>query len=361
MKFIKALFYLAIVALLAVGGAVVIKKKQALDDNQSVAKIYPIISKATDTKVDNVTLTSSYIAQVKNDKEVVINTKFAGKILKIKNLGDKVKKGDVVVVLDNSDLKAKLEELNAKENSLKNTISAQKITLNNLLASLKRTKALLKVKMASIEELQNFENKIATTRAQITANKNSLKEISANKKAILNSITYTEITSPVEGVVSAKLFNLGDNAFTGKPILKITPKNGNYLSLALTKEYKEIVYKDKVYTLTPLKASFGGVKLFKANIDDNSLVTGQKVDVDVVLFKGEATLIPYDSILSIDGKSYVFIYKNGKVASKEVHIIESGKEGVVIKEPLNAKVLVSKPDILLKIKGGYPVKLENQG
>jgi len=358
MKFIKALFYLAILAALVVGGAIVIKKKQALDANQSKAKIYPIISKAIDTKVDNVMLTSNYIAQVKNDKEVIINTKFAGKILSIKNLGDRVQKGEVVVRLDNSDLKAKLTELSAKESSIKSTILAQKSTLNNLLASIKRTKTLLKVKMASIEELQNQQNQANTLRAQIKASQNSLKEIAANKKALRNSLSYTEIKSPVEGVVSAKFFNLGDNAFMGKPILKITPKNGNYLSLALTKDYKEIIYKGKTYQLTPLKASFSGVKLFKATIDDNSLVTGQKIEVAVVLFKGKATLLPYDSLLSINKKSYVFIYKNNKATPKEVHIIESGQEGVVIKEPLEAKILVSKPDILLKIKGGYPVKLE---
>ena len=359
MKYIKALLYLAIVALLIIGGATIIKKKQALDENQSSAPIYPIVSKAIDTKVDNVTLTSSYIAEVKNDKEVIINTKFAGKILTIANLGEKVKKGEVVVRLDDSDLRAKLTELQAKENSLTNTILAQKATLTNLLASIKRTKALLKVKMASIEELQNQENQANTLKAQIRANQNALKEIAANKKALLNALSYTEIKAPISGIISAKFFNLGDNAFMGKPILKITPKEGNYLSLALPKEYKELIYQQKNYPLIPLKASFSGVKLFKAAIKDNSLVTGQKVDVDIVLFRGKAVLLPYDALLSLDKKSYVFIYKNGKATAKEVHILQSGKEGVVIKEPLEAKILVSKPDILLKIKGGYPVKIIN--
>jgi hypothetical protein len=357
MKYLKALIYLVIVVLIIAGGAKIIKTKQALDANKSKVKIYPIITKSIDTKVDNVILTTNYIAEVRNDKEVIINTKFAGKILKIKNLGDKVKKGEVVVSLDSSDLKAKLIELNAKENSLKNSILAQKSTLNNALASLKRSKKLLKVKMASIEEVQNQENKIITLKAQIKASENSLKEIEANKKAILNALTYTDIKSPVDGIVSAKFFNISDNAFMGKPILKITPNSGNYLSLALPKDYNEIIYKGKEYKLTPLKASFSGVKLFKAIIDDNSLVTGQKVDVNVVLFKGKATLVPYDSILSIDKKSYIFSYKDNKATPKEVHILESGKEGVVLKEQISQKVLVAKPDILLKIKGGYPVKL----
>jgi len=357
MKYIKALLFLAVIALLVVGGATIIKKKQALDANQSKVKIYPIVSKAIQTKVAPVTLSANYIAEVKNDKAVIINTKFAGKILQIKNLGQKVKKNEVVVSLDSSDLEAKLAELAAKENSLKNSILAQKSTLNNLLASIKRTKALLKVKMASIEELQNQENQAISLKAQIQANQNALKEIAANKKALLNALSYTKIKSPIDGVVSAKFFNLGDNAFMGKPILKITPKEGNYLFLALTNSYKAILYKGKKYPLTPLKASFSGVKLFKAPIDDSSLVTGEKVNIDVIIFEGEATLLPYDAILSLNQKSYVFIYEQGKVTPKEVHIIESGKEGVVIKEPLQAKILVSKPDILLKIKGGYPVKL----
>ncbi|NPA50192.1 MAG: hypothetical protein GXO02_01010 [Epsilonproteobacteria bacterium] len=357
MKYIKALIYLIIALLLVVGGIKIVKLKREKDANEPKAPIYPIVTKSTNIKPKDIILTSSYIGEVKNDKEVVINTKFSGKILKIKDLGQKVKKGEIVVSLDNSDLKAKLIELNSKENSLKNTILAQKINLNNAIASLKRSKKLLKVKMVSIEEVQNQENKIVTLKAQIKANQNSLKEIEANKKAILNALTYTDIKSPVDGIVSAKFFNLADNAFMGKPILKITPKKGNYISIALPKSYKETLYKEKIYPLTPLKASFNGVKLFKANIDDPSLVTGEKIDLNVILFRGKATLIPYDSILSIDNKSYIFIYKKSKVIPKEIHIIESGKEGVVIKENISQKILIAKPDILLKIKGGYPVKL----
>jgi len=359
MKILKVLIPLILAVILAISGMRLIKKRQSADEKLPPAEQSAIVVKTITPSFEKKTLTLPYVASVKNDSEVLINTKFAGKILFVKQLGDNVKKGEIVAKIDNSDLNAKLKELDSQTNSLKHKLHAEEINLKNLLLTHARTKKLLAVKMASIEQYQNEQSKIATLKAQIKADKNSLKAVNANKNAILNSLSYTNLTSPVDGVVSAKMLNKDDIAFAGKPILKITPKNGNYLFVTLPKNYEKIIYKNKIYPLTPLNGTFNSLKAFKARVDDPKLISGEKIDVKVVEYDGEGVFLPYDAILSVNGKNYIFILNDNGVSSEEVDIKAYGENYVLINKNVTETVIVAKPDILLRIKAGYPVKTEN--
>jgi len=310
-------------------------------------------------KVEEKTLTLPYIATVKNDKEVIINTKFVGKIKYIKNLGEKVKKGEMVLLIDDTDLKAKLTEIDSKINSIKQKISAEKINLSNLLKTHYRTKKLLEVKMASIEQYQNEESKIATLKSQLKIDKENLKALYENKKSVQNNLTYAQITSTIDGVVSAKFLNKDDLALAGKPILKITPKKGNYLFVLLPNEYQNIIYNNKIYPLTKLNATYNGLKTFKATVDDSNLVNGEKKEIKVVTYKGKGIFLPFDAILSINGKNFVFEVTENGVKPIEVKILASGERYLLIDKELQNPLIVAKPDILLKIKSGHPIKLKN--
>ena len=355
-KIVKIAIALIVIIALVAGAVKLVKKRKAEDKNIPTAQIYPVAVKAIEPKRGKIQTTVNYIALVKNDKNVIINSKFAGKIKFIKKLGEKVKKGEIVVKIDDSNLKAELKSVNSQINSVKNLIEADKVNLATLIDTHKRTKKLLKVKMASIEQFNAEKAKIAALRAKLIADKNKLKTLKAQKNVILDNLTYTEIKSPISGIISEKFLNKGDNAFAGKPILKISSKEGNYLFIPLAKEYKEIIYKNKIYKLIPLNSTFNGIAAYKANVNDKNLIEGEKINIKVVTFDGKATLVPFNSILTINGKNYVFDTNGTPI---KVTILAEGNEGVVIKKDLKNKLIIkANPDILLKIKAGYPVKIK---
>jgi multidrug efflux pump subunit AcrA (membrane-fusion protein) len=357
----KKLIAITISVLIAVGlvlGAVkLVKKRKAEEAKLETAKIYPIVVKTAQPK-ENATLTYPYLALVKNDSTVTITTKFTGKVKEIAQTGQKVNKGEIVAKIDDTNLKTNLKMINDKINSIKEKLNAENITLKNLIATHKRTKALLDVKMASIEEYQMEESKIASLKAQIKADKNNLTSLKSQKEAILNDLKYTQISSPVDGIVSSKFVNKGDNAFPGKPLLTIASKDGNYLFVVLPDNYKQAIYKNKMYNLIPLHTTFNGVPAYKIDVNDKNLILGEKIKIKLVSFSGNATILPYDAILTINGKNYVFIPNGNQAQVKEITILAKGIEGVAIKEDINSPVIVAKPDILLRIKAGYPIKVK---
>ncbi|NPA12175.1 MAG: hypothetical protein GXO62_08025 [Epsilonproteobacteria bacterium] len=348
----KKLIFLIIAAGLVFGAYKLVKLRTAEDEKLKGATIYPIVVSSYMPKKEHLLITLPYIATAKSDKEVIINSKFAGEVLYVKKLGEKVKKGEIVAKIDNTDLKSKEKEIKNSISSQESKLSSLKSILANLQKTHIRTKELYKVKMASIEELQNEENKINELKSQISAIKDMISSLKARLKSVKNSLKYTEIKSPINGVVSAKLINKGDNTFPAKPMLKIS-SNADYVLLTLPQPKSEIVYKGKIYKLTPLNSTIYGVRAYKAKIDEN-ILNNEKITVDVVEYNGIGTALPYDAILSIGAKDYVFKLNGEPV---EVKIIARGKDKAVV-EGVDFPVLLAKPDLFLKIKAGHPVKVK---
>ena len=354
-KAAKIIIAILVVIILVLAAILLIHIRKEEDESYPTAKIYPIVVPVVKPKTGHIVTTLQYLALVKNSKEAIITSKFAGKIEYIAKLGSKVKKGEIVAKIDPTPLKTKLKEINKNINSVENVIDADIINLNTLEANHERTKKLLAVNMASIEQYDVEKAKIADLKAKLQADRNKLKNLFAIKEQILNDLTYAVIKAPVSGIVSAKFLNKGDNAFPGRPILKIAPNNGNYLFIPLPNNYKMIIYKHKMYKLIPLHSAFNGVPVYKAVVHDPSLISGEKVNIKVVTFDGNATLIPYKTLLTINGQNFVFNKYGNPI---KIHILATGDQGVVVSNYLPSEILEADPDLLLKIKAGYPVKIK---
>ena len=240
-KGIKIGIALIVVIILVLAAISLVKKRKKEDAHTKTATIYPLRIKTVSPKNGHITTTLNYLAIVKNSKNVIINSKFAGKIKCIAPLGSYVAKGQSVVKIDDTKLKANLNNIDSQINALKDVLDADKINIETLIANHERTKKLLKANMASIEQFNIEKAKIAFAKAKLKSDEAKLNSLKEDKKAILNDLNYAVIKSPVNGIVSEKFLNKGNNAFPGKPILKIASKNGNYLFIPLAKNYKEII------------------------------------------------------------------------------------------------------------------------
>jgi hypothetical protein len=79
--------------------------------------------------------------------------------------------------------------------------------------------------------------------------------------------------------------------------------------------------------------------------------------VSVVVYKGEDVLLPIDALLTMNGSSSVFVLaSDGKAQRLFVRIKARGVEGATVDQDLaGRKVIIAKPDILLRVATGVPV------
>ena len=349
MKRNTIIWTIVVVALIA-GGIMVIKKAKKRDAEAPVAKIYSMVVSTIKPELKEVTLTLPYLAIVQNDQDVVISSKIAARIESLKPSSTTVSRGQAIVRLDNTSITSGIQSIKAQ-------IEAANTGLKNLQATHKRTLELLAVKGASIEQSEMEESRIAEAESKVETLTQALNDVN-------NNSSYATLTAPASGIISKTMLNVGDMAMPGQPIAIISAKNGSFLKLSLPSDLKVfgVTINDKSYQAMPLNSTFNGLAEYKVIDDDLNLMTGERVEVNVEVFKGQAIKLPFDAILNRNGKSYVFVKNNDKAVATEINIIQSGENGAVVSnnELTGKEIVVEKQDILLRLLTGISLKTKEE-
>jgi multidrug efflux pump subunit AcrA (membrane-fusion protein) len=336
---------IAVVIVIVLIGVLKVKSTRNKDANMPIAKVYSVVVSTVTPELKENRLTLPYIAETKNDKDVKLSTKIAGRVNYILPSGSKVKRGDVVAKLDNTGISGNTKSLKAQ-------IKAQKKVLANLVTTHKRTLELLEVKGASIEQSQKEESQIAGVEAQLESLQQKLRETR-------NTDSYATIKSPVDGIVSKTMVNEGDVAMPGHPVASLSAENGFYLMVRVPNnlEISGVVIDTTKYDAVALNSTFNGLEEYKVYVDDQKMTTGNRMNVDVIVSDGNSILLPFDAVLNREGKSYVLVVNGNKSIPTEVKVVESGEEGIVVEniDIVGKQVVVAKQDVLLKLVSGATI------
>ncbi len=344
----KSIIWTVVVILLIVGGVVAVKKAKKRDQSAPVAKTYPVVVSTMTPHAEQVELTLPYLALTQNDNDVNLATKIAGRVNFIKASGSHVKKGEVVVRLDATSIQSNLS-------SVKSQLEAVTTALDNLQKTHERTLELIEVEGASIEQSQMEESKIAEMTSKQEALKQKINELN-------NMLTYAVITAPVEGNISKTMVNKGNMAMPGHPVATIRSKNGFFLLIRVPTDLSisGVVLHGKTFDVIPLNSTFHGLAEYKAYVDSENLMTGDRLEVDVIVYNGNGILLPFDAVLNRNGTSYVLVKKENQAFAKQINIIQTGEQGIVVSNSdiAGQDLVVAKQDILLKLLSGTSLKIK---
>lgn len=376
----KKIVALVVVFVIVAAGLFLLRQRKARLAQVSPASVLPAVVATMDLKPQPVTLTLPAMGVVASDISAVLSTRISGQVMEVfKQEGDPVRKGEMLARIDATDLVAKKQGVTLQRQGIAFQVEAKKAEVNALEMSLKstqeahaRTKELLDIKGASPEQYSREEAEIAKLKAGLTAVRNSIETLQksmetlgASMREIDSLMSYATLVAPIDGTMSQILVRPGDLATPGKPLLRISSRIGLYLNLSLpdTLRADEVMLAGQALPLTS-KDQTGetGLVQYVAPLPQNiGLVEGQFVNVNVVIFAGKDVLVPIDALLTMNGSSSVFVLaSDGKAQRLNVTIRARGIEGVVIDQNLaGRKVIVAKPDILLRVATGVPVTASN--
>ncbi|MDZ7580810.1 MAG: efflux RND transporter periplasmic adaptor subunit [Deltaproteobacteria bacterium] len=376
----KKMITLILVVAIVAAGLLLLKKRKSDLAQALPAPPLPAVVATADLKIQPVILTLPAMGIVASDISAVLSTRISGQVTEVfKQEGDPVKKGEILARIDATDLEAKKQGVTLQRQGIVFQVEAKKAEVNALEMSLKsaqeahaRTKELLDIKGASEEQYSQEEAEIAKLKAGLSAARNSIETLQksmgtlgASMREIDSLKNYATLVAPIDGTVSQILARPGDLATPGKPMLRISSKAGLYLNLSLPDALRtdEVMLAGQSLPLTS-KDQTGetGLVQYVAPLPQNiGLVEGQFVNVNVVVYKGEEVLLPIDALLTMDGSSSVFVLApDGKAQRLAVTIKARGVEGATVVQDLaGRKVIVAKPDILLRVATGVPVVERN--
>lgn len=242
----------------------------------------------------------------------------------VKEEGAYVKENDVLAVLDDTEIRISHEQARI-------ALEQAKLTLDEAEKNLTRSQELFKKELISEQEYQTAE----ASNMQRRLDYQNREQVSKDLELQLN---WTKIRSLAEGFVTERLIEVGGRVTSNqkvytiedfKPLLiRVFVPTSDALRLktglpadVVTEILKGEVFKGTVTLINPrIDVQTGTIKVTVEAYDDTlRLKPGMFVEVRIATGKKDNVLvIPRKAILYKQGKTYVFILKDGLAGQREI-------------------------------------------
>lgn len=208
-----------IIAVLVVGAGCSSKEEPA-PAPVSASPQAAVTAAVVEVKIRQVPIRVEVTGQVATVSQATLSSRIQGTIDKLLvREGTMVRKGQVLIELDQRDVQAELSRATAE--------------LDNASANLARMKKLFQDDAVSKQEMEN------ATRA--------FKVAEANRKAVLAQLSYTVVKAPFDGVITEKKVEAGELASPGQPLLRMEDQRQLRLEATVAEgDLKAVARGDKI-------------------------------------------------------------------------------------------------------------------
>jgi RND family efflux transporter MFP subunit len=335
------------------------------------------------------------------DDQVVLGTKVAGRLAEITvDLGTRVKKGQVIGRLDQSDFKFRVEQAEASLQQarvrlgLLPTGSDERVDPEQT-AIVRQARAMMddarltrdrSIKLAQQELIARAQLDSAEATLQVSEGRyqDALEEV-RNRQGVIaqrrsevdlarQQLTDTVILSPLDGVVSVKQASVGEYLAAGTPIatmvrvhplrlrVPVPEREGAGVraghAVTLTVEGDPTVYRGRVVRLSPIVQEQNRTLMVEAEVPNERgfLRPGSFARVDIMTEVSQPVVtVPASAIIVFAGVEKVLLVRQGKTAEVRVTTGRRLGEDVEILDGLKrGDPVVTKPGNLV---GGQPVQV----
>lgn len=324
--------------------------------------------------------------------------------------GDGVKQDQILMQLDQKTFKADVEEQNAYVRMQKIAIERQKKQLENTFAQWKRNKNLYERKIIGQDAFELIDNQHELAKIDLRSREEALSQAQATLEKALERLSKTVFRSPITGVATSVDIKVGETAISGTQNIA----GSNLMTIADPSSILVEVEVDEadianvqleqdvdVYAVAfPEEALKGSVKTIATSAKRASnreglsftvkiLLEESKIDIrpgmtcraEIFIKTREKTLaVPmqavvfeeidddgadmsmrggrggprFDTSMSLNTSSNVFIYSEGKASKKEVKLGISNDELQEILSGISEgdEIIVGPPRVLAKLKDG---------
>lgn len=141
---------------------------------------------------------------------VQVGAQVSGRVVELNvDFNDKVTKGQVIAKLDESVLKAQIDQQQAAYDLAVANLKKAQVTAANAKRQLERQKSLHDQQLVAGATLDQFQVEYDTAQAGIVAAKADVSRAAANLKQARTNLGYATIYSPVDGVVLSRAVDVG--------------------------------------------------------------------------------------------------------------------------------------------------------
>ena len=283
---------------------------------------------------------------------VDISSRIAGQVQEVgPQVGSRVKKREVLVVLDTDLLNAQLIQAEAALKSAKavfqevqSRVEVAKINLDSIQKNYDRTQALYNSGIASQSQLDDLTGKLDTAIKQyknsagpeLDQARATIDTTKANIQYLQVQINSAIIRSPIDGIVTNRSADPGEVVSPGASVISVadtaTLKMKTFVVqdilplLTLGQEidvtidiYPDRALKGTISGIGPIAVNTGGIFPVEIAVhNDGSILSGLSAHAVLYLTGEEGVIVPIAAVLEKGEESYVFVIRDGVAVQRIV-------------------------------------------
>jgi membrane fusion protein, multidrug efflux system len=360
----KVLYILIPLALIAVVVMRLKKNKDTVQQNVYTYDKEQALNVQADTlKLGNIDAGFAYSGTFEAFKEAKIGAEAQGKINTLyADAGSYVKKGQMLIKIDDALLTQQLNALNVQMQNIKSEfeiqLQANQIQIEGLEADIKRYSILAAADAIQGVQLEKAELQLKTAQNQrkTIVQQSALKNLEAQKALLSEQINKTTTYAPFDGIVTMKLSELGAFAAPGVPVFQITDIRQLKFTLNVSENDLNLFQPNKIYPISAdaypeivlsgktimlgSKANVGNsfpIQFTVNNTSDLKIKAGQFGKIQIKENASEkGIVIPASAIVGTAAQAQVYLVKNGKAVVQNITVSKRMNDKAVVSVGLNA-------------------------
>jgi len=311
----KIIFIVLAVAVAVVAARFLLSQKKAVAGLGTPQPVHYNVA-VENAREGTVRETRRFLAQLLSDKSALIASKYSGRIRHIHvKENDRVKKGQLLVTLDDSEVRASIASLRSQKKALEADVA-------NAKTQLERSALLLKSGGLSQEKYDNAKVFYETKKAALRGTAEKIRQLESQ-------LAYFNLRAPFAGKVGSLFADDGSLAVPGKPVLSINSGTQKLIFSYVETDRRILEGQTVLYRGEPV----GKVVRLYDDAKNALLVAEAKVtkalakanksylDIEVVTAEGKGCTVPQDALLHRNGQTFVMIHKEGRFEPLEVRTL----------------------------------------
>lgn len=231
--------------------------------------------------------------------------------------GEPVKEGQLLLVINSNDLKAKKAQAQAM-------VTEAEAAAQNAKRDYERYKTLHAQKSVSDKELENMDLNQISINAKLQMARQGLNEVNA-------MLAYTNIRAPFSGIITQRMIDEGSTAAPGMPLLTIEQSGDMDIKASVPENYVQYI-KVGDSVKVDVKSLNKRIEGTISELSPSSTLTGGQYAVKIAIDSKEKE--------NLRSGMYAGIYISGKVVKQEMKGVWIEKTSVVKREQLTGVYVV---------------------
>ena len=300
----------------------------------NVNKPVPVIVDVVKLKIQNISPVVDYTGRLEPSKKAELKFEINGRLAKkIVQPGEFVKSGKVILILEEYYIYKKLYEL-AKKNYELQTKEVERMSIldkKSLLSKSQYDKTLQK----------QIELEVAMYRSKQDFQKTFIK---AKFSGVINKININEGDTVSPNMIVANLIDASSLDLYVEVRGDVIDGLKLNMNIEVVSNNRKTIGKLIAFQTSPSLETY--THLLRIRIKDNSLRSGMLASAKFILPKINKSFgVPVSSVLSDNGKKFIFIVNNKKLEKKEINVLTRFDEIYVINGDIKSNDIIVTRDV----------------